>query len=76
MQHDFAVNKLSRSYCNGPCIVGDVKGEDRKDNNHDYLVDLIHIGMLSGDSINKNEYNGAHVVGLQLTYVKWSLCDA
>lgn len=76
MQPDFVVNKLSRSYYNGPCVIGDVKGEDRKDDNHDCLVDLIRIGMLSGDSINKNEYDGAigaHVVGLQLTFYVTSL---
>ncbi|KAG2232265.1 hypothetical protein INT48_001550, partial [Thamnidium elegans] len=41
MQPDFVANMLLRSYYNCPCVIGDVKGEGRKDDTHDYLVDLI-----------------------------------
>ncbi|KAG1085726.1 hypothetical protein G6F42_021274 [Rhizopus arrhizus] len=71
MQPDFVVNSLVNSYYSGPCVVGDIKGCDRQEDSHDCLVDLIRIGMVSADSINKNEYDGVigvHVVGLQVTF--------
>jgi hypothetical protein len=52
-------------------VVGDLKGEDRKEDGHGCLVDLLRIGMISGESINKNNYDGVvgvHVVGLQVTF--------
>ncbi|GAN03601.1 hypothetical protein MAM1_0044d03056 [Mucor ambiguus] len=71
MQPDFVVNNLVRSRYSGPCVVGDIKGCDRQDDAYDCLVDLIRVGMMSVDSINKNEYDGVvgvHVVGMQLTF--------
>lgn len=71
MQPDFVANKLISSNYNGPTVVGDIKGENRKEDAHDCLVDLIRIGMVSGNSINNNKYDGvigAHIVGLQLTF--------
>ncbi|GAA5807863.1 hypothetical protein MFLAVUS_001242 [Mucor flavus] len=71
MQPDFAVNKLIHSHYHGPSVVGDIKGENRKEDTHDCLVDLIRIGMISGSSINQNKYDGVvgvHIVGLQLTF--------
>ncbi|KAI8883481.1 hypothetical protein K501DRAFT_272609 [Backusella circina FSU 941] len=52
-------------------LVVDVKGEDHKENAHDCLVDLIRICMISGDSINKHNFDGTvglHVVGLQISF--------
>ncbi|KAI9280777.1 hypothetical protein BY458DRAFT_469839 [Sporodiniella umbellata] len=70
MQPDFVVSKLTHSNFCGPLLVENIKGEDHKEDIHDCLVDLIHIGKISGSSINENEYDGivgVHVVGLQLT---------
>jgi hypothetical protein len=71
MQPDVVVYDLISSHFHGPLVVGDLKGEDRKEDSHDYLVDLLRIGMISGESINKNNYDGVvgvHVVGLQFTF--------
>ncbi|KAI8877587.1 hypothetical protein K501DRAFT_159736, partial [Backusella circina FSU 941] len=73
---DFVVNHLEDSCFIGPAVVGDVKGEDRKEDTHSCLVDLIRIGILSGASINSNKYNGVigvHVVGVQITFYIISL---
>lgn len=69
-QPDFVGNKLVGSQFEGPAVVGDVKGEDRKSDTNPCLLDLIRIGILSGESINENGYDGVigvHVVGVQLT---------
>lgn len=70
MQPDFVGNTLVGSKFEGPAVVGDVKGEDRKCDINSCLIDLIRIGILSGESINENGYDGVigiHVVGIQMT---------
>jgi hypothetical protein len=57
-------------------VVGDVKGEDRKNDHSPCLVDLILIGILSVESINENGYDGdigVHVVGTQMMFYIVSL---
>jgi hypothetical protein len=61
---------------NNPTVVGGVKGEDRKENTHPCLVDLIRIGIISGSSIHCNKYDGVigvHIVGVQMTFYIISL---
>lgn len=60
----------------GHVVVGDVKGEDRINDTHSCLIDLLRIGMLSGGSINQEKYDGivcVHVVGVQMTFYIVSL---
>lgn len=75
-QPDFVGNLLNCSQLEGPAVIGDVKGEDRKSDTNPCLIDLIRIGMLAGESINENGYSGVigvHVVGVQLTFYVVSL---
>lgn len=70
-QPDFAGKNLMGSNWTGPTIVGEVKGEDQKDDKYICLLDLIRIGCISVDSINHNLYDGVigvHIVGLQVSF--------
>ncbi|KAK4514191.1 Two-component response regulator SSK1p [Mucor velutinosus] len=70
-QFDFAVRELAGSNWIGPILVGEVKGEDQRDDKYICLLDLIRIGSTSVDSINFNLYEavlGVHIVGLQMTF--------
>lgn len=63
---DFVGRKLNNVVWNGPFAVGEVKGEDAKDDIHATLLDLIRIGRLSKQSIDSNFYEGVigiHAVG-------------
>ncbi|CAO3663787.1 unnamed protein product [Rhizopus stolonifer] len=51
-QPDFGENTLENSNWVGPVLVGEVKGEDRKDDVYMCLVDLYRISSLSMESIN------------------------
>ncbi|CEP15131.1 hypothetical protein [Parasitella parasitica] len=62
-QPGFVGNTLVGSQFEGPVVVGDVEGEDRKSDTNPCLLDLIRIGILSGyDGVI-----GVHVVGVQQT---------
>jgi hypothetical protein len=55
----------------GSSCIGEIKGEDQKNDNHKSVVDLVRIGLMSRDSINKNCNKGilgVHVVGKKLLY--------
>lgn len=70
-QPDFACQELVGSNWTGPTIVGEVKGEDQKDDKYVCLLDLIRIGSISVDAINLNLYDaviGIHIVALQVTF--------
>ncbi|GAA5799946.1 hypothetical protein HPULCUR_005367 [Helicostylum pulchrum] len=52
-------------------MVGEVKGEDQKDDKYICLLDLVRIGCISVDTVNLNLYDGVigiHVVALQATF--------
>ncbi|KAI8071853.1 hypothetical protein BDF21DRAFT_401159 [Thamnidium elegans] len=53
-QPDFACREIINSNWTGPIIVGEVKGEDQKDDKYICLLDLIVIGI--------------HIVALQVTF--------
>ncbi|GAA5806829.1 hypothetical protein MFLAVUS_000177 [Mucor flavus] len=70
-QPDFGGNVLENSNWVGPVLVGEVKGEDRKDDVYMCLMDLFRIGSLSMESINHNKYKGVigiQVIGTQVTF--------
>ncbi|KAI7894262.1 uncharacterized protein EV154DRAFT_478510 [Mucor mucedo] len=70
-QPDFGGNVLEHSNWVGPVLVGEVKGEDRKDDVYMCLMDLFRIGSLSMESINHNKYKGfigIQVIGMQVTF--------
>ncbi|KAL9537814.1 hypothetical protein MBANPS3_011435 [Mucor bainieri] len=70
-QFDFAVQELVSSNWVGPTLLGEVKGEDQRDDKYICLLDLIRIGSASVSSINFNLYEavlGVHIVGLQMTF--------
>lgn len=70
-QPDFGGNVLENSNWVGPVLVGEVKGEDRKDDVFMCLMDLFRIGSLSMESINHNKYKGViglQVIGMQATF--------
>lgn len=70
-QFDFAVNELASSNWIGPIVVGEVKGEDQREDKYICLLDLVRIGATSADSIHHNQYDavlGVHIVGLQMTF--------
>ncbi|CEP16498.1 hypothetical protein [Parasitella parasitica] len=70
-QFDFAVRELVGSNWIGPVLIGEVKGEDQRDDKYICLLDLIRIGSASVNSINFNLYEavlGVHIVGLQTTF--------
>jgi hypothetical protein len=78
-QPNFVGNCLIGSNFGGPAVVGDVKGEDRRADANPCLLDLIRIGILSGESINENSYNGVIgvlVVGVQMTFFITSLMSS
>jgi hypothetical protein len=70
-QPDFGGNVLENSNWVGPVLVGEVKGEDKKDDVYVCLMDLYRIGSLSMESINHNNCKGVigiQVIGMQLTF--------
>ncbi|KAI8077133.1 hypothetical protein BDF21DRAFT_422142 [Thamnidium elegans] len=60
---DFVGRILNNIVWNGPVTVGEVKGEDAKDDIYATLLDLIRIGRFSKQSIDNNFYEG--VIGIQ-----------
>lgn len=63
---DFVGRILNNIIWNGPVTVGEVKGEDAKDDIYATLLDLIRIGRFSKQSIDSNFYEGVigiHAVG-------------
>jgi hypothetical protein len=50
-----------------PISVGEVKGEDKKEDTHTLLCGLIKIGCFSKETIDKSSFKGIlgiHVVGI------------
>ncbi|KAG2197605.1 hypothetical protein INT47_006668 [Mucor saturninus] len=75
-QSDFIGSTIFGSQLKGPGIIGEVKGEDRKDDKHPCLLDMVRIEVLSGESINQNSYDGVIgilAIGLQTTFFITSL---
>lgn len=78
LQPDFVAKSFNGPYFSGPTLIGEVKGEDRKGDAHDCLIDLMKIGLLSGRSINQHNYHGiigVHVVGPQVTFYLTTLME-
>lgn len=70
-QPDFGVMTIQNASWNGAFAVGEVKGEDKKNDTYLCLTDLLRVGMMAIDSININYFSGVigvHVVGLQVTF--------
>ncbi|KAI8638747.1 hypothetical protein BD408DRAFT_372876 [Parasitella parasitica] len=70
-QPDLACKHLKNSNWISATIVGEVKGEDVKDDKHICIKDLIRIGFISVTAINQNLYDGVigiQIVGLQVTF--------
>lgn len=70
-QPDFGVSRINNATWTSPLVVGEVKGDDKKDDLYLCLSDLLRVGMLSVDIINVARYTGiigVHVVGLQVTF--------
>lgn len=70
-QPDFACKHLMNSNWASATVVGEVKGEDCKEDKHVCIKDLIRIGFISVTSINQSLYDGVigiQVVGLQVTF--------
>ncbi|RCH79681.1 hypothetical protein CU098_002914, partial [Rhizopus stolonifer] len=55
---DFVGRILNNIVWNGPVTVGEVKGEDAKDDIYATLLDLIRIDRFSKQSIDSNFYEG------------------
>lgn len=69
-QPDFIGGTIFGAQLQGPGVIGEVKGEDRISDIHPCLLDLVIIGVLSGESINENNYDGVVgvlAIGLQMT---------
>ncbi|KAG2198484.1 hypothetical protein INT46_003752 [Mucor plumbeus] len=76
---DFVGRILNNIVWNGPVTVGEVKGEDAKDDIYATLLDLIRIGRFSKQSIDSNFYEGVigiHAVGLIVTVYYTCLLDS
>ncbi|KAI7900898.1 uncharacterized protein BX663DRAFT_562621 [Cokeromyces recurvatus] len=76
---DFVGRILNNVVWNGPVTVGEVKGEDTKDDIYATLLDLIRIGRFSKQSIDNNFYEGligVHTVGLTVTVYYTCLLDS
>ncbi|CAO0797373.1 unnamed protein product [Mucor circinelloides] len=70
-QPDFACKHLMNSNWASATVVGEVKGEDCKEDKHVCIKDLIRIGFISVTSINQSLYDGVigiQIVGLQATF--------
>ncbi|KAL7319923.1 phosphatidylserine decarboxylase [Mucor circinelloides] len=76
---DFVGRILNNIVWNGPVTVGEVKGEDAKDDIYATLLDLIRIGRFSKQSIDSNFYErviGIHAVDLIVTVYYTCLLDS
>ncbi|OAD07330.1 hypothetical protein MUCCIDRAFT_104250 [Mucor lusitanicus CBS 277.49] len=62
---------LIESSLKGPTCVGEVKGEDRKDDTYLSAFDLLKIASFSKEAIDNKQYQGVlgvPVVGLQINF--------
>ncbi|KAI8979874.1 hypothetical protein BDB01DRAFT_725487 [Pilobolus umbonatus] len=68
---DFVRMELANTRFYGPSCVGEIKGEDKTNDQYLPIVDLMRIALMGKESIDRNYYSGIlgiHVVDFQVTF--------